>query len=299
MFCRQLSALISKILTVKKRLWKQTIWEIIVPAICGLLAGYISYTPKVDTHTNPLDYFNQISMTYLLSLSVVTLSFAGSCTFILNQIVVDKETKMRVSLKIMSASRLAYTLSYFLTQGCFVIFSALFVGGAFMYSQSSTYGHSTVGAGYDVLIGAVFFFGLALISLSMALTTLFSDSKLAPQVGMYLLLLPTSVYFYACTKHMQVIAPDTLGYKLFPLTYFMPHFSFSVIMLQFYIEGGPKYLMHLDVDFAWYCLIGATPFYILLYMYMDGIIPNAFGIRESLCFCFKCRRTPRNANWQD
>ena len=97
---------------------------------------------------------------------------------------------------------------------------------------------------------------------------------------------------------MQVIAPDTLGYKLFPLTYLMPHFSFSVIMLQFYIEGGPKYLMHLDVDFAWYCLIGATPFYILLYMYMDGIIPNAFGISESLCFCLKCRRTPRNANWQ-
>ena len=112
-----------------------------MPLLCGLLAGYISYTPETNKHTNPIDYFNEISMTYLLSLSVITLSFAGSCTFILNQIVVDKETKMRESLKIMSASRLSYTLSYFLTQGFFVVFSAFFVGGAFMYSQG-IYGKS-------------------------------------------------------------------------------------------------------------------------------------------------------------
>lgn len=148
---------------------------------------------------------------------------------------------------------------------------------------------------------AIFFFGLALISLSMTLTTLFTDSKLAPQVGMYLLLLPTSLFFYAETKRMDILPPfdDSLAYRLFPLTYLMPHFSFSVVMLQFYIKGGPQLLLHLNVDLAWYCLIGATPFYLLVYMYMDGVIPNAFGIRESCCFCFKCRRGPRNANWQD
>lgn len=186
-------------MTMKKRLWKQTIWEILVPIICGILAGYISYTPPDAGNVNPLEYFNQISMTYLLSLSVITLSFAGSCTFILNQVVVDKETKMRESLKIMSASRLAYTLSYFITQGLFIILSTVSVGCAFMWAQSNSWGASKVGAGYDVLFSAIFFFGLALVAMSMALTTLFSDSKLSPQVGMYLLLLPTSIFFYACT----------------------------------------------------------------------------------------------------
>lgn len=119
-------------------------------------------------------------MTYLLSLSVITLSFAGSCTFILNQIVVDKETKMRESLKIMSASRVSYTLSYFLTQSSFVIFSTVFVCGGFWYANSTTYERNNIGGGYNILAGAIFFFGLALISLSMALTTVFSDSKLAP-----------------------------------------------------------------------------------------------------------------------
>lgn len=98
----------------------------------------------------------------------------------------------------------------------------------------------SIGAGPKVLFGAVILFGFGLISIAMALTTLFTDSKLSPQVGMYLLLLPTSIFFYVMTNRMQLIGhPDTLGYKLFPLTYLMPNFSFSVIMLEFYIKGGP------------------------------------------------------------
>lgn len=119
---------------MKRRLWKQTIWEILVPLLCGILGGYASYNPPINGNFNPVDYFNEISMTYLISLSIITLSFAGSCTFILNQIVIDKESKMRESLKIMSASRLSYTLSYFLTQGFFVIFSSTFVTYGFYWS---------------------------------------------------------------------------------------------------------------------------------------------------------------------
>jgi hypothetical protein len=63
-------------------------------------------------------------------------------------------------------------------------------------------------------------------------------------------------------------------------------------MLEFYIRGGPKILLGLDVNVAWWCLGLATPFYLLLYMYLDGIIPNAYGIRESLCFCLKSTKKP-------
>jgi len=69
----------------------------------------------------------------------------------------------------------------------------------------------------------------------------------------------------------------------------MPNFSFSVIMLEYYIKGAPKVLLGLDVTLAWWCLGLATPFYLMIYMYLDGVIPNAYGIRENLCFC--CKRT--------
>lgn len=280
---------------MKKRLWKQTIWEILLPLICGLTAGYISFTPNDGSDITVLQYFQQIQMVYLLALTLITISYAGSCTFILNQVVVDKETKMRETLKIMSASRSAYTFSYFLVQGFFVLITTLFVGFGMQWSMKQAHADPLeLGAGFKTLFGCIFLFGLALISLSMALTTLFSDSKLSPQVGMYLLLLPTSIFFYVLTNRMSLVGhPDTLAYNLFPLTYLMPNFSFSVIMLQFYIKGGPKILMGLDVDVAWYCLAAATPFYLILYMYLDGIIPNAFGIRESLCFCLKRNKKPK------
>lgn len=137
------------------------------------------------------------------------MSFAGSCTFILNQIVIDKENKMRETLKIMSASRQAYTFSYFMTQGLFCLMSAIFVSFGIEWSSSN----NPIGAGPKMLYGSIFLFGLALISLAMALTTLFTDSKLAPQVGMYLLLLPTSIFFFMITNRISFYLPqDTPGF---------------------------------------------------------------------------------------
>ena len=72
----------------------------------------------------------------------------------------------------------------------------------------------------------------------------------------------------------------------------LPNFSFSVIMLEFYLRGGPHIILGLNVNVAWWCLGLATPFYLLIYMYLDGIIPNAFGISESLLFCLRSKRKP-------
>jgi len=112
---------------LKKRLWKQTIWELIVPLICGIFGGYISFTPQDGSLVSLIQYFQEIATVYWFVLLLITLSFAGSCTFILNQMVVDKENKMRETLKIMSATRTTYTLSYYLTQGTFVLVSSAFV----------------------------------------------------------------------------------------------------------------------------------------------------------------------------
>jgi hypothetical protein len=90
MFCRQLLALMTKNFILKKRLWKQTIWELIVPLICGIFGGYISFTPQDGSLVSLIQYFQEIATVYWFVLLLITLSFAGSCTFILNQMVVDK-----------------------------------------------------------------------------------------------------------------------------------------------------------------------------------------------------------------
>lgn len=124
----------TKNFVLKKRLWKQTIWELIVPLICGIFGGYISFTPQDGSLVSLIQYFQEIATVYWLVLLLITMSFAGSCTFILNQMVVDKENKMRETLKIMSATRTTYTLSYYLTQGTFVLVSSAFVSVGILWT---------------------------------------------------------------------------------------------------------------------------------------------------------------------
>lgn len=106
----------------------------------------------------------------------MTISFSGACLFILNQVVVDKETKMLETLKIMSTSRSAYTFSYVLSQGIFVVLSGLIVSLGFNFAYSNPAGDS---APVSVLFLGIILFGLALMSLSMVLSTVFTDSKLS------------------------------------------------------------------------------------------------------------------------
>jgi len=59
-------------------------------------------------------------------LSILNSAFCYSMTvcFILNEIVADKESRMRETLRIMSLDRLSYALSFFITQGFFALFTS-------------------------------------------------------------------------------------------------------------------------------------------------------------------------------
>ncbi len=56
MFCRQLGALVSKNFTIKKRLWKSTLLELILPLLCGLVAGVLAADPY-ETSPDPIIQF--------------------------------------------------------------------------------------------------------------------------------------------------------------------------------------------------------------------------------------------------
>ena len=61
-------------------------------------------------------------------------------------------------------------------------------------------------------------------------------------------------------------------------------------MLDFYIDGGPASILDFNVNVAWASLILVTPIYVALYMYLDAIMPNVYGIRQSCCFCLKKKK---------
>lgn len=73
--------------------------------------------------------------------------------------------------------------------------------------------HNIAGPAKD-LYGATILFGFALIAFSMALSTIFTDSKLSTQVGMYILMLPTSLFLYLMSDRLNLVnrVDPTLGY---------------------------------------------------------------------------------------
>lgn len=41
---------------------------------------------------------------------------------------------------------------------------------------------------------------------------------------------------------------------------------------------------------AWATLVLLTPIYFMLHIYLEAIIPDAYGVTESCCFCFRKRQ---------
>jgi len=48
---------------------------------------------------------------------------------------------------------------------------------------------------------------------------------------------------------------------------------------------------HIPDSISWAVLLASTPFYFLLYMYLDAVIQNTFGIAKHPLFCFMKEKT--------
>jgi len=45
-----------------------------------------------------------------------------------------------------------------------------------------------------------------------------------------------------------------------------------------------------SAPWAWAALVLAIPFYFFLHIYLEAIIPDAYGVTETCCFCFRRSR---------
>ena len=137
----------------------------------------------------------------------------------------------------------------------------------------------------------------------MAMSTVFSDSKLSTQIGNFFLFLPTGILVFSLvtvlskkfintTENMAktLMGEETEEYNgelWLQFGYVFPHFSFGIIILDYFVKDGANTIMGLNVEYAWAALAASVPFYFLAYTYLDAIIPNAFGIAMKPCFCLR------------
>lgn len=107
---------------------------------------------------------------------------------------------MYESLKIMGLRRGAYWSSYILMQGLLVIFQSLILTGCIIVPyadevgnyfnfRTDQFGHSSISG----LFMAFILLGMSFCGLATVLSTLFTDSKLAAQVGPVIMYLPMAI----------------------------------------------------------------------------------------------------------
>lgn len=75
--------------------------------------------------------------------------------------------------------------------------------------------------------------------------------------------------------------------KWIQVAYILPHFSFGIVILDFFTRGAALALFGIKVAYAWLALVFSIPLYLGLYFYLDAIIPNEYGIAISCCFCLR------------
>ncbi len=108
---------------------------------------------------------------------------------------------MKETLKILSMRPSIYGLSYFIMQAMFSMFTTIIVSLTLCLLGFFTFGE------FLLFFIAVTFYGLAMIFKSMAISTLFSDSKVAGQLGSLILIAPLALFMWLysiCIKYKTI-----------------------------------------------------------------------------------------------
>lgn len=206
----------------------------------------------------------------------------------------DKANKMRESLRLMSLSKWSYALSIVLFQACFAIVSSLIMG-AFVYNNDGLFPNHTQNDSLIFICLLVILY-VAQIPFTMALSTFFTDAKVANSVGGLIMAFPAVIF-------IQITQLSGNLPKMIYLLYWMPIFPAMTIICSLTTANylPPDFLVMktsmLSLPFAWTTLILATPLWILGYIYLDAVMPNTYGVKRHPCFC--CKRSDRNKKFTE
>jgi hypothetical protein len=132
-------AMMYKNYLIKSRNKKGVIMELLFSVLFGYVIQLTTKGLKCSEDPCPPDEYQNlliqksIQVPMFVTFLLPNLTFVTS-RFILQQVVEDKQTKMRETLRLMSLSRLAYALSYLIFQAIFALISGTIIG-YFIFSE--------------------------------------------------------------------------------------------------------------------------------------------------------------------
>lgn len=98
--------------------------EIALPIIFGSIYGLVVHYSHIQPSTMNVD---SVLALWLLMIFLTPFMFIQGVIFVLSQMVADRESKMRETLKIMGLGRVAYGISYMFMQGLLALLASIIV----------------------------------------------------------------------------------------------------------------------------------------------------------------------------
>jgi hypothetical protein len=83
-----------------------------------------------------------------------------------------------------------------------------------------------------------------MVAFSMAMSTMFTDAKLAAQLGCFLLIVPPALSQYSILAVISDSMTEMVNYRPYygevwiQLGYFLPHFTYAIALLEFLVDHG-------------------------------------------------------------
>lgn len=199
------------------------------------------------------------------------LTYIGLLRKIFIDLVLEKSLKYKETLKIMGLKQISFTASWLLTFYIIGILIEIVMALTLYYGEIINNTRSL-----PKILFAYFLYMLSSVHMCFCITSFFSDPRQSIKAGSAILFVCCLVYFLAS----YVTLPLWLVYMLSLIP--QANVSLTLMTLQ------PNHIYNLDYneDVALGIQAFNVIFYFLLYLYLDEIVQNQYGISKSKFFCF-------------
>jgi len=199
------------------------------------------------------------------------------CT-LLNNLVIEKESKIKESLIIVGLKRSSFWVSWATTYGIIIIFSSVLVTIAMVYSSLFTY------INWSILIFSMLIYGLSCCSISFILSTLIQKSKTANTLGVMIILIYFAMYFV--NRVLQKM-PNTKWFCVYTVS----PISFLVLFDYLFTYENQKLYINIfnmfsnnNIRNSFFGLLFTLIIYFLIAVYLDNVLPQGNNFHKKWHF---------------
>jgi len=201
---------------------------------------------------------------------------------LLSELVHEKETKIRVAMRIMGLSSAAYWFTWFTFTFLFTLLPSYVLVGLLRWAL--VYEHSDISALFIVQAS----FNLSLTALSCMLSVFFARAKLAAPVGSLVIITMSVIGVLMSTnKHVTSSLKIILSLLFSPVAYGICHSNIIELENK---HGGLSFASMSDENPSTWTLLVImwfdTVFYLVLGWYLDRVLPGEFGVNLPFYFIF-------------